>query len=96
MRWGRFVELGWLEPPVDVSEDDDALLVRVALGDVRPEDVKIDAKGGLLSIHHGVFSRSFELPDTVDGEGAIAIMSDGVLTVRVPRRRTRSNDTFAA
>jgi HSP20 family protein len=35
---------------------------------------------------YGVFSRSFELPASVDGQNAAAVMTDGVLTVRIPKR----------
>ena len=35
---------------------------------------------------HGVFSRSFTLPNTVDGARINAAYKDGVLTVRVPQR----------
>jgi HSP20 family protein len=35
---------------------------------------------------HGAFSRSFTLPNTVDGNGITAAYKDGVLTVRVPQR----------
>lgn len=71
---------------VDILEREDALLVRIALGDVAPEDVTIDATDRLLFVRGGTFSRSFYLPPTVEGAAAIAIMSDGVLTVRIPRR----------
>jgi HSP20 family protein len=35
---------------------------------------------------HGLFSRSFTLPNTVDGNRISAAYKDGVLTVRVPQR----------
>jgi HSP20 family protein len=35
---------------------------------------------------HGLFSRSFTLPNTVDGARISAAYKDGVLTVRVPQR----------
>jgi HSP20 family protein len=35
---------------------------------------------------HGLFSRSFTLPNTVDGNRISASYKDGVLTVRVPQR----------
>ncbi len=35
---------------------------------------------------HGQFTRSFPLPQTVDGNGITAAYQDGVLTVRVPQR----------
>lgn len=71
---------------VDIVEREDALLVRIVLGDVRPEDVTIDATDRLLFVHVGTFARSFYLPAEVEGAAAIAIMSEGVLTVRMPRR----------
>jgi HSP20 family protein len=36
--------------------------------------------------HHGTFSRSFTLPNTVDAARITASYKDGVLTVRLPRR----------
>jgi HSP20 family protein len=49
------------------------------------EDVKRD---GFHQIErrHGVFSRSFTLPNTVDASAINASYKDGVLTVRLPRR----------
>lgn len=100
----------WFTPAVDIFEDDDAVLVRVELPGVRPEDVQIDTKKHLLTIrgerrlenaerpegYHrlersfGAFSRTFELPDDVDGSDAVAVMSDGVLTVRIAKRAMRN------
>ena len=77
---------------VDIIEGEDALLVRIALGDVPPEDVTIDATDRLLFVRGGAFSRSFYLPAHVEGSAAIAILSDGILTVRIPRR----DEIFAA
>jgi HSP20 family protein len=39
-----------------------------------------------LERFHGVFSRSFTLPATVDAAHISAIYKDGVLTVRLPQR----------
>lgn len=36
--------------------------------------------------HHGTFSRSFTLPNTVDATRISASYKDGVLTVRLPQR----------
>ena len=113
LSWDPFAEIAWhpndgpcFTPVVDICEEDDAVLVRVDLADVRPEDVQIDATDRVLSIRgerrrgrareHGAFARAFQLPPTLDGRAAIAIMSDGVLTVRIPRRRAPSRETFAA
>ncbi|MBX3188305.1 MAG: Hsp20/alpha crystallin family protein [Labilithrix sp.] len=34
---------------------------------------------------YGVFSRSFALPDNVDGTDAVAVISEGVMTLRLPK-----------
>ena len=36
--------------------------------------------------HHGTFSRSFTLPNTVDASRISAAYKDGVLTIRLPQR----------
>ncbi len=118
--WEPFAEIAWglpaeehapraFKPAVDIFEDDDAVLVRVELPGVRPEDVQIDASEQMLTVrgerrresaakpggYHrverafGAFSRSFRLPDDVDGASVAAVMSDGVLTVRIPKRALR-------
>lgn len=35
---------------------------------------------------HGTFSRSFSLPEGIDGEGISADLKSGVLTVQIPKR----------
>ena len=35
---------------------------------------------------HGIFARSFTLPDGVDGDGVTADLKDGVLTLRIPKK----------
>lgn len=107
--WDPFAEITWrpgagpwFTPPVDILEEDDAVLVRMDLAGVRPEDVRIEATARLLVVRgererpYGMFARSFRLPETVEGAAAVAIMNEGVLTVRIPRRSARSSDTFAA
>lgn len=39
-----------------------------------------------LERHHGTFSRSFTLPNTVDAGRISASYKDGVLTIRLPQR----------
>jgi HSP20 family protein len=39
---------------------------------------------------HGALCRAFALPDEVDGSEAIAVMAEGVLTFRVPKREPQS------
>jgi HSP20 family protein len=49
---------------------------------------KEEAKKGYhrLERSYGAFSRSFVLPDSVDGEKIEAALADGILTIRVPKR----------
>lgn len=107
--WDPFAEIAWrpgngpwFTPAVDILEQEDAVLVRVDLGGVHPEDVRIEATERLLTIRgerarpYEMFARSFQLPETVEGEAAVAIMSEGILTVRIPKRCARPSDTFAA
>jgi HSP20 family protein len=39
-----------------------------------------------LERSYGVFSRSFALPENVDRKEAVAVISDGVMTIRIPKR----------
>jgi HSP20 family protein len=45
-------------------------------------------KGGyrLVERRYGAFTRSFVLPETVDGEKVEAALADGVLTIRIAKR----------
>jgi len=35
---------------------------------------------------YGAFCRSFSLPEVVDGPSAVAVIAEGVLTIRIPKR----------
>jgi HSP20 family protein len=39
---------------------------------------------------YGVFARTFALPEGVDGGQAVAVMAEGVLTIRIPKREPDS------
>lgn len=107
MTWEPFAEIVSSErgftPPVDIYEDAEAILVKVELPGVRPEDIVVDAgehvlvirgerrperNGGVYRIERafGAFARTFMLPGAVDGPAAVAVMADGVLTIRIPKR----------
>lgn len=97
---------GVFAPPVDIVEDEQAILVNVELAGVRPDDVIVAADHHVLTIRgerradrqppresyhrrervHGRFARSFRLPETVDTSDVVAVMVDGLLTVRLPKR----------
>lgn len=118
-RWDPFAEIAWrpgaragaandgswFAPAIDIFEDEAAVLVKVELPGVRPEDVVIDTSGRVLTVRgerrlenaerrkgyhrleraYGAFARSFTLPESVDGPSAVAVMADGVLTIRIPK-----------
>jgi len=109
-RWDPFAELAWVEggrwsaPAVDIVEDDEAVLVKVELPGIAPEDVTIDSQARMLTIRgerkpeilravkvhraeraRGTFVRSFALPGGLDGSSGVAVMTNGVLTISIPK-----------
>jgi HSP20 family protein len=81
------VELpGMRAEDVTVSFDDHVLTIR-------GERMLENAEGGAFHRRersYGAFCRAFALPDRVDGSEAIAVMAEGVLTLRVPKREPAS------
>lgn len=69
---------------VHVSVENDVLTVK---GERKFEYE--DRKEGVLRVERswGSFTRSFSLPKTVDGERVEAELTNGVLTVRVPKKK---------
>jgi HSP20 family protein len=81
------VELpGMRAEDVTVSFDDHVLTIR---GERKLES----AEGGAFHRRersYGAFCRAFALPELVDGSEAVAVMAEGVLTLRVPKREPAS------
>ena len=67
---------------LDVGLDENRLTVRGERAAIDPE-----AHPRRAERPAGRFARSFTLPDTVDCEGVTADYKDGVLILRVPKRR---------
>lgn len=94
----------WI-PPMDLSETDDELVLRLDLPGVSKEDLEIEVRDGTLIIQgtretedrrevenylrlersFGRFSRSVELPSSVDPDGVNARFDSGVLELRMPK-----------
>lgn len=68
---------------VQVDARDRVLTVR---GERRLENESRRAGYHRLERPYGAFARTFQLPPSVDGHSAAAVMADGVLTVRIPKR----------
>src|SRR5947209_19625670 len=89
---------GVWNPPFDVTEDADQILLEADLPGVPQEKLDIQVVDGVLTVKgerklsresgrhervSGVFERSFKLPNTVDTESISASTKDGVLTLRL-------------
>ncbi|AHZ83973.1 Hsp20/alpha crystallin family protein [Bdellovibrio bacteriovorus] len=78
----------------EVTESDDHYLLSVDLPGFKKENINIEMNGNLLTISGerkrdekviGTFSRSFTVPDTVDGAKIEAHHEDGVLSIYLPK-----------
>jgi HSP20 family protein len=96
---------GPLAPAIDVYTTRDAIVAKVALPGVKPENVDVTVGDGLVTIsgsgnegkgsipagyvrrelNHGAFGRSFWLPAAVNAQAATATLSDGLLTLTLPK-----------
>ena len=70
-------------PMADISEDENAFLLKLDLPDVPKEKEEQGKKFHRIERAYGRFVRSFVLPDNVDPTKVTASMKDGVLEVRL-------------
>ncbi|PYR59641.1 MAG: molecular chaperone [Acidobacteria bacterium] len=68
---------------IDLTVENNTLTVR---GERRADDGVREDRYHRRERVHGIFSRSFTLPNTVDGAHVKAEYRDGVLTVKLPLR----------
>lgn len=73
---------GLREEDLEVSLEEDTLTIKGK----RPYDGS-EKDNVWLGRRYGAFSKSYKLPDLVDGENLSATLEYGVLTVRVPRKQ---------
>ena len=87
--------------PVDVREEDEAFVLDSLVPGLKAEDVKIRILDDTLTLEgefkpaeeeylvrelpHGSFSRTLRLPAALNAEKAEAKITDGVLTLRLPK-----------
>jgi HSP20 family protein len=91
--------------PLDISEDDQNIVVRASLPGFSQNDIDIEVQNGILTIsahkeelheeigerflrrerRTGSVVRQIILPEIVDEESASANLTDGVLTLRLPK-----------
>lgn len=100
-RLEREIDRTEFSPSVDVEENDEMFLVSADIPGVKKEDLKIDLHGNTLRLSgerrrevkeegyyersSGRFSRSFTLPENVDGSKIEAHFEDGVLRIVLPK-----------
>jgi HSP20 family protein len=82
------VELPGMRPDdVEVDIDEHVMTIR---GERKPEHADRGEGYHRRERSYGVFSRTFALPDEAFGSDAVAVMAEGVLTVRIPKREPDS------
>lgn len=74
---------GIAEKDVEIQMTGNVLTIS---GERRQESGQESERYFALERGYGRFSRSFTLPDGIEGENVTADMKDGVLTLRVPKR----------
>jgi HSP20 family protein len=89
----------WI-PAVETEETNDAYLVRAELPGMKSDDVDVELRGNELRItgevneettgktlrhRHGKFAYRTSLPSGADADNIEAHLSDGILTVQVPK-----------
>jgi HSP20 family molecular chaperone IbpA len=101
-REGTRTQGRYIQPPVDIYETTEGLVLLADLPGVGPSDLKVRLEDNILTIqakaNHAVtsepiyrefelvnFFRQFELSDAVDQEKITARLTNGVLTLQLPR-----------
>jgi len=72
------------EKDIDVSVDAGILTIK---GEKRSEETKDEQDYYMRERHFGSFQRSFQLPDDVNADKIAASHVNGVLTVKLPRKK---------
>ncbi|MCC8195052.1 MAG: Hsp20/alpha crystallin family protein [Deltaproteobacteria bacterium] len=88
-------------PPLQIIEDEDALYVRAIVPGIALEDIHLTLEGKTLTVSGiipflpgchlrrdrpiGPFKREINLPFPVEADGISAVISNGLLTVTLPK-----------
>jgi len=79
------------EPLTDVFQDGDSVQVYVELPGVEKDDIQLNVTAGKAEIRAKNFHKAVELPTrNVDPEKATASYRNGVLKVRIPKRKEKA------
>jgi HSP20 family protein len=96
--------------PVDVYQVDDEIVIEGAIPGAHLGDLELSCEDGLLTVQgevaavdrdfaiqeipRGRFSRTLALPVACEVEGAAATFDNGIVRIRIPRRRQRVAHTI--
>jgi len=77
-------------PAVDVKESDNSFTLTADIPGLTKKEVKVNVTDGILSIsgeerRYGSFSRTFNLPETVNEEDISASFKNGILSIELPK-----------
>jgi HSP20 family molecular chaperone IbpA len=91
----------WLNPAVDIHENDNGLVLTADVPGITRDLLEIDIEEGILTIKartseaasevvfrdagHTGYHRRFQLPDNLDLDKVEAALRDGVLTLTLPK-----------
>jgi HSP20 family protein len=87
-----------VQPPVDIYETHDAVVLIADLPGVRPDGLEVTVHDGVLNVRGTIdpqvlgdqmptrYERSFNLPEMIDQHQLHARLSDGVLHLEMPKR----------
>lgn len=94
-------------PSVDIEENDEMYLISADLPGLKKDDIKIDISGNTMKVSgekhreikeegyyersSGRFSRSFNLPESVDTKKVEANFEDGVLKIVLPKTEVKAS-----
>jgi HSP20 family protein len=96
--------------PVDVREEDDAFVVLAIVPGMKAEDLNIQVLENVLQIEgeyhaaegehllrelpQGIFRRTLRLPTDIEAEAVSAELSEGILTLRLPKAESARPKTI--
>ncbi|MES2560465.1 MAG: Hsp20/alpha crystallin family protein [Bacteroidota bacterium] len=75
---------------VKIDVDGDRLTIS---GERKTKEENKDEKNHLVESFYGKFSRSFNLPENVDKQNIGAALTDGILTLSIPKVEVKDNKT---
>jgi HSP20 family protein len=74
-------------PLIDYADDAREFTIRAEIPGVDPKDVNISVSGRTLTLSGEKSKTTMELPETADLDHVAAEQNNGVITIRIPKRK---------